>query len=100
MKDQISIVEKYISIQGETTFAGRPAHFIRLGGCNLNCKYCDTKFSKETKNFKKISICELASEVVASQIKIAVITGGEPLLQKKTFPFMEMLLQKKNNGYS
>ncbi len=95
MKDNISIVEKYISIQGETTFAGRPAHFIRLGGCNLACKYCDTKFSNDFRNFKEVSIFELANEISASLIKIAVITGGEPLLQKNTFPLMEMLLEKR-----
>jgi 7-carboxy-7-deazaguanine synthase len=81
------------TIQGEGPFAGEPAVFIRLGGCNLACSFCDTEFE----NFKTSSLQTVIDEVLKfslnSQniriIKLVVITGGEPLRQP-----IEKLCQK------
>lgn len=76
----MKIVEIFDSFQGEGLYVGEPATFLRLGGCNLNCDFCDTEFD----NYKEISV-ELVTESVLNHIqnhknKLLVITGGEPLL--------------------
>ena len=76
----LDIVKIFKTIQGEGPYAGTPAIFIRLGGCNLKCKFCDTEFD----NYKNLSINTIINKVkVLAQDKIGliVITGGEPLRQ-------------------
>jgi 7-carboxy-7-deazaguanine synthase len=68
------------TFQGEGPFTGYPAIFVRLGGCNLACKFCDTEFE----DFKKISQEKLVEEIkekAQNKRKLIVITGGEPLRQ-------------------
>ncbi len=67
------------TIQGEGPFAGHPATFIRLHGCNLRCTFCDTEFSKEDDPI--ISINDLAKAANSFGHRLVVITGGEPLRQ-------------------
>lgn len=79
----LDIVEIFLTIQGECIYAGTPAIFVRLGGCNLACKFCDTEFD----NYKSLNIEKIISkiEILASQnkvkTKLVVITGGEPFRQ-------------------
>ena len=90
----LNLSEIFCSIQGESSYAGLPCIFIRLAGCNLRCKYCDTTYSYET-NFSK-SIDEIVAKIIQySPIKLVEITGGEPLLQKDTSLLFEELI--KNN---
>ncbi|NQV17417.1 MAG: radical SAM protein [Armatimonadetes bacterium] len=90
----LNLSEIFFSIQGESTFAGLPCIFIRLAGCNLRCKYCDTKFSYDTK-------FSLESEEILQKIKkyypvkLVEITGGEPLLQNEIYDLIKSL--HKNN---
>ena len=74
-----NVVEKFISINGEGTKAGELAAFIRLGGCNLNCSYCDTKWANSSsapaEQLDEQSLCEFAEKV-----HNVTITGGEPML--------------------
>ncbi len=76
---ELSIAETFLSIQGESTWAGLPCFFIRLSGCNLRCRYCDTKESYAGGKIKTTG--ELVREALASGAAITEITGGEPLLQ-------------------
>lgn len=77
------INEFFSSIEGETSFTGFPAFFIRFSGCNLRCSYCDTKYAyDEGKNY---SLEEIINRVKNSGQRIVHITGGEPLLQKGLF---------------
>lgn len=69
--------EIFYSLQGEGTFSGTPAVFIRLSGCNLHCAFCDTKHE----TFKEMSVDEIVHEIKRYPSKHIVITGGEPLLQ-------------------
>jgi len=78
----------FYSIQGEGQSIGRPAVFLRLGYCNLKCKWCDTKYSwsKEVPGFEEIeewSINKTLKEIKKFPTNRLVITGGEPLLQIK-----------------
>lgn len=76
----LDVVNIFKTIQGEGPYAGTPAVFIRLGGCNLKCSFCDTEFD----DFKNIHIDSIINEIkqlTANTIKLIVITGGEPLRQ-------------------
>ena len=78
------VVETFHSVQGEGNHTGVSAFFIRLGGCDVACPWCDTKESWNAKPHPKRSILELAEEVKQAQPAIAIITGGEPLLHDLT----------------
>lgn len=75
------ISEIFYSIQGEGFSIGKPAVFLRLGGCNLKCTWCDSKYTWE--GFKKMNIEQVLKEVKKYPCKHLVITGGEPALQQK-----------------
>jgi 7-carboxy-7-deazaguanine synthase len=77
----MKICEIFTSIQGESTFAGRPCTFIRLSGCNLRCGYCDTKYSYD--EGVEMPHKEIMDRVISAGVALVEITGGEPLLQGK-----------------
>ncbi|HJO92356.1 MAG TPA: radical SAM protein [Victivallales bacterium] len=89
------ISELFLSIQGESTYVGRPCYFIRLAGCNLECSYCDTKYSISNTDSKEYEISELVEKAVESGVKFVEITGGEPLLQKNVQLLSDLLLKEK-----
>lgn len=76
----LPVMEHFHTIQGEGFYQGHSAYFIRLGGCDVGCVWCDVKDSWPIDAHPHISIDELVQFVVASGSKIAVITGGEPLM--------------------
>ena len=78
--DSYDVVSIFKTIQGEGPLAGHPSIFLRLGGCNLACDFCDTEFE----NFQRqtlISILGQIKSLAANTIKWVIITGGEPLRQ-------------------
>ncbi len=75
----LKISEMFLSLQGESTYAGRPCYFVRLAGCNLRCSYCDTKYSLNATEARDISIDEIISNIQKSSVHLVEITGGEPL---------------------
>ena len=97
------INEIYLSLQGESTFAGLPCIFIRLTACDLRCSYCDTAYAFT--EGKKKSLADILAEVqrlavpfsssqpsaLNSQLPLIELTGGEPLLQKNSLPLMKAL---------
>jgi 7-carboxy-7-deazaguanine synthase len=85
----LTINEIYHSIQGESTWAGRPCVFVRLTFCNLRCNYCDTEYAFY--EGKKQKLKEIADAVEAFHCALVEITGGEPLLQKNVLPLMSIL---------
>ena len=89
----LTVVERFVSINGEGAHAGEPAAFIRFKGCNLSCSYCDTKWAN--KNDALSSECTADSLVrwAADQpVKNVTLTGGEPLLQDDIEGLIEKLL--------
>lgn len=88
----LKINEIFFSIQGESSFAGRPCVFVRLSGCNLNCTYCDTPYAREEGAW--MSIDDIYDRVVAYGFPLVEITGGEPLLQDQTPALVKHLLSK------
>ena len=70
-------METFYSIQGEGFYAGRPAYFIRLGGCDVGCGWCDVKESWDHVEHEIINVNKIVSGVNKG---IVVVTGGEPLM--------------------
>lgn len=88
----MTITEIFASIQGESSYGGRPCVFIRLTGCNLRCIYCDTAYAYE--GGRELSADEIVAAVRAYGIPLVEITGGEPLLQEETLPLVRQLIDE------
>jgi 7-carboxy-7-deazaguanine synthase len=86
----LSVNEIFYSIQGESTYAGKPCVFVRLAGCDLRCSWCDTPYAFG--EGRKMSVDEVLTQVDAYGIPLVEVTGGEPLLQADVYPLMERLL--------
>src|SRR5215217_1852758 len=103
MTESLVVNEIYLSLQGESTFAGLPCIFVRLTACDLRCSYCDTAYAFT--EGKKKSIADIVAEIgrlaapfknsqlstLNSQLPMVELTGGEPLLQKNSLPLMKQL---------
>ncbi|EIM75709.1 radical SAM domain-containing protein [Nitritalea halalkaliphila LW7] len=76
----LPIMESFYTVQGEGTFTGHAAYFIRIGGCDVGCVWCDVKDSWEAARWPIQSIEEIVAGARAYPGRLAVITGGEPLL--------------------
>ena len=87
----LTINEIYLSVQGESTWAGLPCVFVRLTFCDLRCNYCDTEYAFY--EGKKQSLGEIVETVLGYDCPLVEITGGEPLLQKNVLPLMTMLAE-------
>src|SRR5271170_4777017 len=100
MSDTLVINEIYLSVQGESTFAGLPCVFVRLTACNLRCSYCDTAYAFT--EGRKMALPEITNRVQelargfanapgTMRLPLVELTGGEPLLQKNSLPLMKAL---------
>ena len=76
----LPLVEDFYTIQGEGYHAGKPAYFIRLGGCDVGCRWCDAKFTWNAKLYPPTPITEIVERAAALPAQAIVITGGEPTL--------------------
>lgn len=88
-------MEAFYTLQGEGFHAGKAAYFIRLGGCNVGCFWCDVKESWDAEIHPKISIQNIVEKAAEQEGRIAVITGGEPLLHNLD----ELTLQLHKAGF-
>jgi 7-carboxy-7-deazaguanine synthase len=87
----LKINEIFRSIQGESTWAGMPCIFVRLQGCPLRCRYCDTSYAfREGYNFR---VEEVLQEVKKLKLNLVQITGGEPLVQEAVFDLINLLCE-------
>ena len=86
----LTVNEIFYSIQGESSFTGRPCVFVRLTACDLRCSWCDTAYAFEVGH--KVSVGDVIAEVRAYNCNLVEITGGEPLLQRDVYPLMRRLL--------
>lgn len=78
----LRVCEMFRSIAGETTHSGRPAVFVRLAGCNLRCRYCDTAYA-QTRG-EELPLSDVLRTIRRARERLVVVTGGEPLLQPAT----------------
>ena len=89
---KLKINEIYLSVQGESTYAGMPCVFIRLTACDLRCNYCDTPYAFI--EGESMSLPEIIRQVESHGCKLVEVTGGEPLLQKNVLPLMAELCDR------
>ena len=80
----LPVMEHFYTIQGEGFYQGKAAYFVRLGGCDVNCPWCDVKESWETEPHPKMTVEEIVEAVAGSGTQICVVTGGEPLMHNLT----------------
>jgi 7-carboxy-7-deazaguanine synthase len=85
----IALAETFYSVQGEGTWTGTPAVFVRLAGCNLNCRFCDTDYS--LKEYASIERIVARVGELGRACPMVVLTGGEPLAQVETSGLIEAL---------
>lgn len=115
MSDTLVVNEIYLSLQGESTFAGLPCVFVRLSACNLRCSYCDTAYAFT--EGQKMTLPEIVARIhqlagpydagkavsgapkdrAPGRLPLVELTGGEPLLQKNCLPLMRALC---NEGFT
>lgn len=88
----ISLSEMFYSIQGESYYTGLPCVFVRLSGCNLECTYCDTKYSYN-EDGRAVSLSTITGFVEEHKNAVVEITGGEPLLQENVYILLDELLR-------
>ena len=77
---QYPVMEMFYSLQGEGYHQGKAAFFIRLAGCDVGCVWCDVKESWDASKHPVLSIEEIVTSALAHPARLAIITGGEPLL--------------------
>src|SRR5689334_11198870 len=88
------VTEIFHSIQGESTHAGRPCVFVRLTGCNLRCRWCDSEYTFT--GGEKMSLDDVVARVESYGTRLVEITGGEPLAQGEAF---ELITRLCDEGY-
>jgi organic radical activating enzyme len=76
----LPLMEHFYTIQGEGRYTGYPSYFLRLGGCDVGCVWCDVKESWDASKHPQVNIEMMVQVVHDSTAPIAVITGGEPLM--------------------
>jgi 7-carboxy-7-deazaguanine synthase len=78
--DKLPLVEEFFSLQGEGFQTGRAAYFIRLGGCDIGCSWCDSRFSWDPGMYPLVDTESIIDHVINSGANSVVVTGGEPLM--------------------
>ncbi len=80
----LPVMEAFYTIQGEGAYQGQAAYFIRLGGCDVGCHWCDVKESWDVAAHPQVAIGDIVNEAARYPARLAVITGGEPLMHDLT----------------
>lgn len=100
--DSLQVIEVFKTIQGEGPFAGVPAIFIRLAGCNIQCPMCDTQYTEGRTSIKHEALIEMVLNMRTIE-SLLVITGGEPLRQNERLfrfltKFRKVIEEKRRDG--
>jgi len=88
----MKVSEIFRSLQGEGVLIGTPTVFIRMIGCNLECSWCDTEYSRE--GGEELSIEQIMAELDEHKTQFVCLTGGEPLMQKDIIKLLDKLVDK------
>src|SRR3974377_1166910 len=94
----LTICETFVSLLGESTLAGLPAFFIRLTGCNLRCRYCDTTHAYDGGESRPVD--SLVEQARGYATRLVLVTGGEPLLQTGTSALLGGLIEDGLGGHN
>jgi len=88
----LRITEIFLSIQGESSHAGRPCSFVRLTGCPMRCVWCDSVYTFT--GGERMTFDEIFAKLEEFGCPLVEVTGGEPLAQKNVFPFITELADR------
>jgi|TARA_B110000263_G_scaffold110800_1_gene96869 7-carboxy-7-deazaguanine synthase len=77
---ELPLMEAFLTVQGEGYFAGQLSYFLRIGGCDVGCHWCDVKESWDPNLHPLTKVDDIIKEIGINPVKIVVITGGEPLM--------------------
>ena len=88
----LRVTEIFLSIQGESSHAGRPCSFVRLTGCPMRCVWCDSEYTFS--GGERVSFKEIFTRLEKFSCNLVEVTGGEPLAQKNVFPFIAELCDR------
>lgn len=91
----LPVMEAFLTLQGEGAFSGQAAWFIRLAGCDVGCSWCDVKESWDAAKHPVRSVADIVAEAASQPARIAVVTGGEPLL----YDLGPLTLALRNAGF-
>lgn len=91
---RLPLVEDFYTIQGEGFHTGKPAYFIRLGGCDVGCRWCDAKLTWNPKLYPPTDVDEIVARAASYAAHAIVITGGEPSL----YPLGYITAELKKHG--
>lgn len=94
--ERLPLVEDFYTIQGEGYHTGKAAYFIRLGGCDVGCKWCDAKVTWNPKLYPAVDIQYIVDRAVENKAQSIVITGGEPTL----YPLGPLIERLQSNNCS
>ena len=83
--DPLPVMEHFYTLQGEGFHQGKAAYFVRLGGCNVGCHWCDVKESWDAAAHPLLSVADIVAATQAAPAEVVVITGGEPLIHPLDF---------------
>jgi 7-carboxy-7-deazaguanine synthase len=89
MAEELIVNEIFYSLQGESSLVGYPTVFVRLTGCPLRCHYCDTTYAFHEGS--PVTVAAILTTIAHYRTPYILLTGGEPLAQKKTIPFLKTL---------
>jgi 7-carboxy-7-deazaguanine synthase len=89
---ELRVTEIFLSIQGESSHAGRPCSFVRLTGCPMRCVWCDSEYTFT--GGERMSFDEIFAKLEEFGCPLVEVTGGEPLAQKNAFPFITELCDR------
>lgn len=92
--ERLPLVEDFYTIQGEGHHTGKAAYFIRLGGCDVGCKWCDAKFTWNPKLYPPVDIQYIVDRALDNKAQSIVITGGEPTL----YPLEKLITRLQQNN--
>lgn len=95
----LKVLETLVTLQGEGPGSGRPVFLIRLAGCNLACRWCDTPQARSPEAGRARSLSDLLREFEASGLSEVLLTGGEPLLQEGTVVLLQALVSRGARVY-
>jgi len=87
---KLPLVEEFYTIQGEGYHTGKPAYFIRIGGCDIGCSWCDTKFSWDPDLHPLVETDRVIENALETKARAVVVTGGEPLMYDLTYLCSEL----------
>jgi 7-carboxy-7-deazaguanine synthase len=91
---KLPLVEDFYTIQGEGYHSGKPAYFIRLGGCDVGCSWCDAKYTWNPKLYPPTEVETVVARAASCAAQAIVITGGEPLI----YPLGELTARLRERG--